>query len=317
MTNHENPAAAFTATLAERTIVVSWPDNERGGAVLPPDNWQERAWEERTLHEIDEGSISGCSVLRWRDDPRTDAELLAVSVALVSGKPAAVSVPPPAPRADDQAAVAAPVKQRADLTETEWAEQDRARFERLYTRESARADKAEARATAMEHAMESTAADALKHRGCHRDLMAQCLRAERAEAEVERLRAMADEAPQPEPESEPTAEEIARANVLALHQIGEQLAGIESWMWEHLADVREGAKAQQPAPGPCVAGEEQNETPEAVEHMLARMRADAAADSFDGLLRIIADWYRSSEGRDVLFKDLIAAGYRLPERAPE
>lgn len=94
-----NPETEFTATLAERTIVVSWPDNERGGAVLPPDNWQERAWEERTLHEIDEGSISGCSVLRWRDDPRTDAELLAVSLALVTGKPAAVSVPPPAPQA--------------------------------------------------------------------------------------------------------------------------------------------------------------------------------------------------------------------------
>jgi hypothetical protein len=83
---------------------------------------------------------------------------------------------------------AAPVKQRADCTELEWAEQERARFERLYTRETVRADKAEARAAAMERAMESTAADALKHRGCHRDLMAQCLRAERAEAELERLR---------------------------------------------------------------------------------------------------------------------------------
>jgi hypothetical protein len=109
-----------------------------------------------------------------------------------------------------------PVKQRADLTETEWAEQERARFERLYTRETVRADLAEQRADtaardadiyqkrlerlsegyteqrkraeAMEHAMESTAADALKHRGCHRDLMAQCLRAERAEAEAEQLR---------------------------------------------------------------------------------------------------------------------------------
>lgn len=73
----------------------------------------------------------------------------------------------------------------------------------------------------------------------------------------------ADEAQQPEPEAEPTAEEIARANVLALHQIGEQLAGIESWMWEHLADVREAAKAQPAVSGPCVAGEQQNETPEA------------------------------------------------------
>jgi hypothetical protein len=111
---------------------------------------------------------------------------------------------------------ATPVKQRADCSELEWAEQERARFERLYTRETVRADIAEQRADtaardadiyqkrlerlsegyteqrkraeAMERAMESTAADALKHRGCHRDLMAQCLRAERAEAEVERLR---------------------------------------------------------------------------------------------------------------------------------
>ncbi|MER7053418.1 hypothetical protein [Streptomyces sp. NPDC000351] len=52
-----------------------------------------------------------------------------------------------------------------------------------------RADEAEARATAMERGMESTAADALKHRGCHSKLMAQCQRAERAEAEVEQLRA--------------------------------------------------------------------------------------------------------------------------------
>lgn len=42
-------------------------------------------------------------------------------------------------------------------------------------------DRAVQRAEAMEWAMQSTAADALKHRGCHRDLMAQCLRAERAE----------------------------------------------------------------------------------------------------------------------------------------
>jgi len=88
----------------------------------------------------------------------------------------------------DRAAADAPVKQRADCTELEWAEQERARFERLYTREFTRAEKADARAVAMERAMESTAADALKHRGCHRDLMGQCLRAERAEAEAQRLR---------------------------------------------------------------------------------------------------------------------------------
>ncbi|MEU6990323.1 hypothetical protein ABZ953_06630 [Streptomyces sp. NPDC046465] len=48
--------------------------------------------------------------------------------------------------------------------------------------------KAEQRAAAMERGMQSTAADALKHRGCHRELMAQCQRAEQAEAEAERLR---------------------------------------------------------------------------------------------------------------------------------
>ncbi|MCX5522236.1 hypothetical protein OG342_05055 [Streptomyces bobili] len=47
---------------------------------------------------------------------------------------------------------------------------------------------AEERGVALERAMESTAADALRHRGCHRDLMAQCLRAERAEAEANELR---------------------------------------------------------------------------------------------------------------------------------
>ena len=128
---------------------------------------------------------------------------------------------PAAPSAVDQTTrdriAEAPVKQRADCTELEWAEQERARFERLYTRETVRADLAEARADtaardadiyqqrlerlgegytrerkraeAMERAMESTAADALAHRGCHRDLMGQCLRAERAEAEVKRLTA--------------------------------------------------------------------------------------------------------------------------------
>ncbi|GFH36604.1 hypothetical protein [Streptomyces pacificus] len=39
---------------------------------------------------------------------------------------------------------------------------------------------AQQRAAAMERAMEPTAADALAHRGCHRDLKGQCLRAERA-----------------------------------------------------------------------------------------------------------------------------------------
>ncbi|MFD1832432.1 hypothetical protein ACFSJS_22695 [Streptomyces desertarenae] len=53
------------------------------------------------------------------------------------------------------------------------------------------ADRAHRRAEAMERAMQSTAADALAHSGCHRKLMAQCQRAERAEAALARVRALA------------------------------------------------------------------------------------------------------------------------------
>lgn len=51
-----------------------------------------------------------------------------------------------------------------------------------------RAEQAEAKAAAMTAAMESTAADALKHRGCHRDLMGQVLRAEKSETLLARVR---------------------------------------------------------------------------------------------------------------------------------
>jgi hypothetical protein len=103
MTDTTNPQADYTAAIAERAVEVRWPDNERGGATPPADDWQDRAWEQRTLHEIDESSVSGCSVLRWRDDPRTDAELIALSLALVTGQPAAVPVPASAPT--DRAAI--------------------------------------------------------------------------------------------------------------------------------------------------------------------------------------------------------------------
>ncbi|MGW0536287.1 hypothetical protein [Streptomyces sp. NPDC003032] len=67
---------------------ITWPDNDRGGATPPPDGWQDRAWaREPTLHGIDEGSVSGCSILRWREDPRSDAELIGASLALVTGEP--------------------------------------------------------------------------------------------------------------------------------------------------------------------------------------------------------------------------------------
>lgn len=38
-----------------------------------------------------------------------------------------------------------------------------------------------------------------------------------------------------------------------------------------------------------------------------------AVPSLEGALRIVADWYASSEGRDVLVEDLAAAGYTLPD----
>lgn len=157
--------------------------------------------------------LSALSSPSWHPTPEAhgmpwdEAEQL---LAAYDASRAAVSVSAAAPP------TAAPVKQRADCTEMEWAEQERARFERLYTRETVRVDLAEKRADtaardadiyqqrleqlgegytrerkraeAMERAMESTAADALAHGGCHRDLMGQCLRAERAEAEAQRLR---------------------------------------------------------------------------------------------------------------------------------
>jgi hypothetical protein len=49
-----------------------------------------------------------------------------------------------------------------------------------------------------------------------------------------------------------------------------------------------------------------------VHHMLARMRADAATHDIGHLLQILARWAASSEGRDALLNDLVAAGYRLP-----
>ena len=39
-------------------------------------------------------------------------------------------------------------------------------------------------------------------------------------------------------EKDRSPEDIVRRHVMTLHLIGEQLAGVESWMWNHLADVR-------------------------------------------------------------------------------
>lgn len=60
---------------------------------------------------------------------------------------------------------------------------------------------------------------------------------------AEELRAQDGGMQHPEAE-EPTPEQIAREHVTTLHLIGEQLTGIESWMWEHLANVRDAAKEE-------------------------------------------------------------------------
>jgi hypothetical protein len=74
----------------------------------------------------------------------------------------------------------------------------------------------------------------------------------------------------------PTEADIVRAHVLAVHQIGEQLAGIESWMWEHLANVRDAAPAR-----PAV-GEQRTETQEALPPLVDELRgALAKADGFN------------------------------------
>lgn len=56
--------------------------------------------------------------------------------------------------------------------------------------------------------------------------------------------ALAGPRPDPETATQPTEEEIIRKHVTTVHLIGEQLAGIETWMWEHLANVRDATKAQ-------------------------------------------------------------------------
>ncbi|MFE0845314.1 hypothetical protein [Streptomyces rochei] len=99
MTDQTTPD--YTAKIAERTVVITWPNNDRGGATPPPDGWADRAMnQEPTLYEIDEGSISGCSVLRWRDDSRPDAELIAHSLMLVTGKKGLSTRAVPLPPAD-------------------------------------------------------------------------------------------------------------------------------------------------------------------------------------------------------------------------
>jgi hypothetical protein len=63
-----------------------------------------------------------------------------------------------------------------------------------------------------------------------------------------------------------------------------------------------------------LAAETQPEAPTVgdVKQMLTRMRANASTHDLDYLLRLIARWVASSEGRDVLVDELAAAGYPLP-----
>jgi hypothetical protein len=48
------------------------------------------------------------------------------------------------------------------------------------------------------------------------------------------------------------------------------------------------------------------------QHMSTRMQAAAVTPDHEHLLRLIARWAASGEGRDVLVEGLVAAGYRLP-----
>lgn len=96
--------------------------------------------------------------------------------------------------------------------------------------------------------------------------------------------------------------EAAEVAVRAARGCGESEAG------QYAASVAAGVGkelrrlADEPAPGPSrVAGEAPQPETQAVR---------------DGVLRVVADWYASSEGRDVLIEDLAAAGYPLPDGEP-
>lgn len=79
----------FRADLAERTVLITCPDNDHGGAVLPADGWEDRAQADHpTLHDIEGPFVSGAYIMRWRDDPATDTELLERSLRIVRSEPA-------------------------------------------------------------------------------------------------------------------------------------------------------------------------------------------------------------------------------------
>lgn len=87
-TQRSRAAGGFTAEIEERTVVISCPDNDLGGATLPADGWEQRAMDTHpTLHGVEGPTVSGSYALRWRQDPRTDAELLRQSLDIVTSEP--------------------------------------------------------------------------------------------------------------------------------------------------------------------------------------------------------------------------------------
>jgi hypothetical protein len=85
-------AGGFTAEVTERVVVITCPDNGRGGATLPADGWEQRAMDRHpTLHGVEGPTVSGAYALHWREDPRTDGELMVQSLAIVRAEPARVS----------------------------------------------------------------------------------------------------------------------------------------------------------------------------------------------------------------------------------
>ncbi|MGW4086939.1 hypothetical protein ACWEGS_28305 [Streptomyces sp. NPDC004822] len=82
-------AEGFSAELTERVIVITCPDNGTGGVTLPADGWEQRAIDRHpTLHAVEGPRIAGSYALHWREDSRTDADLLVQSLAIVRAEPA-------------------------------------------------------------------------------------------------------------------------------------------------------------------------------------------------------------------------------------
>ncbi|MFF6925818.1 hypothetical protein [Streptomyces californicus] len=52
---------------------------------------------------------------------------------------------------------------------------------------------------------------------------------------------------QAQPDEPPTEEQIIREHVTTVHLLGEQLAGVESWLWQRLADARDATTPAVPA----------------------------------------------------------------------